>query len=212
MAHPYAKIHVAAKQLGLDDDDQRDLYERVTGERSLRAMSGPQLAAVNDEFRRLGFKPTRRKRVGDLSGHYGPKMRALWMAAWNLGVVRNRTDKAMIAWTYRQTQIEHLNWLRNPEDANKAIDALKLWMRRGSGCPHLYTRTAANWAHQWQRHNPAVQVIYCQWDILQRHNAAPANTLYGHLKAAGFQAMERDDRPKLHQIQAGFGQLVRACK
>jgi len=210
MAHPYAKIHVAAKQLGLDEDDQRALYERVTGERSLRAMSRPQIAAVNDEFIRLGFKPTRSKRKGDLTGPYAPKMRALWMAGYNLGVVRTRTDKAMIAWTYRQTQIEHLNWLRHPEDANKAIDALKLWMRRQTGCPHLYTQTAANWPHGWQRFNPRVQVIFCQWDILQRAGTAPANTLYGHLRAAGYRAMEEDDKPKLWQIQADLGKLVRA--
>jgi len=57
-----------------------------------------------------------------------------------------------------------------------------------------------------------VQVIYCQWDILKRLDAAPGNTLYGYLKAAGFQAMENDDRPKLYQIQKDFGKLVRAAQ
>jgi hypothetical protein len=180
----------------------------VTGQRSLRAMKGPQLAAVNEEMIRLGFKPSKAK-GGKLSGTYGPKMRALWIAAWNLGVVRNSRDEALIAWVYRQTQIEHVNWVRFPEDANKAIDALKLWMRRESGCPQLYT---SDWAHPWQKYNLRVQVIYCQWDILKRLDAAPGNTLYGYLKAAGFQAMETDDRPKLYQIQKDFGTLVRAVQ
>ena len=211
MAHAYAKIHVAAKQLGLDEDAQRDVYERVTGERSLRAMNGPQLAAVNAEMIRLGFKPSKAK-GGKLNGTYGPIMRAMWLSAYNLGVVRNNRDEAMIKWVYRQTQIEHLNWVRHPEDANKAIDALKLWMRRESKCPHLYTQTAANWPHKWQRFNPAVQVIFCQWDILTRLEAAPANTLYGHLRAAGYQAMENGDKPKIHAIQKEFGKLVRAAQ
>lgn len=212
MAHAFAKIHVAAKQLGLDEDAQRDVYERVTGQRSLRAMNGPQIAAVNTEMVRLGFKPSRKPGRDKLTGPYAPKMRAMWMAAYNLGVVRNREDKAMIHWAYRQTQIEHLNWLRHPEDANKAIDALKLWMRRESGCDILYTQSAANWSQQWQRVSPAVQVIYCQWDILKRNDACPMGTLFGYLRYDRFEAMKAGHKPTINSIQNELGELVRACK
>ncbi|NOR63273.1 MAG: DUF1018 domain-containing protein [Rhodobacteraceae bacterium] len=209
MAHAFAKIHVAAKQLGMDEDAQRDVYERVTGERSLRAMNGLQLAAVNTEMVRLGFKPSHAK-GNKLSGTYGPMMRALWLSAYNLGVVRNSRDEAMIKWVYRQTQIEHLNWVRHPEDANKAIDALKLWMRRESKCPKLYTQ---NWQQLWQRCNPKVQVIFCQWDILMRADWFDGPmSLHAYLGVSKNWAMKNHDDESLIEIMNELGTMVRAIK
>jgi len=54
----HAKIHVGCKQLGIDEEDRRDLYERVTNKRSLTDMSPAEQAQVVDELKRLGFKPT----------------------------------------------------------------------------------------------------------------------------------------------------------
>ena len=57
----------------------------------------------------------------------------MWIGAWNLGLVRNRDDKALIAFVERQTGIQHLNWLRDAADAAKAVEALKKWMERDGG-------------------------------------------------------------------------------
>ncbi len=214
MAHAFAKIHVARKQLGLDEDTTRDLYARVTGKRSLRAMNAGEITAVNKEMERLGFKPSKTSKRAQLTGHYAPILRALWMSAYNLGVVRNKDDRAMIQWVYRQTQIEHLNWLRDPESATKAIDALKLWMRRQSGCPELYTESKGNWAHDFQRFSPQVQVIYCQFAILIR--AGEITVGYGisdHLeKFLGpkrYADMVNHDRQTLLDIQNDLGKHIR---
>jgi hypothetical protein len=50
-----AKVHIAKKQLCLDDDDYRDILERITGHRSSRAVAPDQLQALQREFRRLGW-------------------------------------------------------------------------------------------------------------------------------------------------------------
>ena len=128
-----AKIHIAKKQLGLDDDDYRAVLQRVTGKTSSKDMSNGERGAVLDELKRLGFKSastgTRRK----LEGRFAPKLQALWIAGWNLGLVRDRSDAALIAFVKRQTGVDHVRFLRHEQDAYKAIEALKGWMHRGAG-------------------------------------------------------------------------------
>jgi len=124
-----AKIHIAKKQLGLDDDTYRDVLERVTARRSSKGMSNSQHMAVLDEFKRLGWKSDV-KRKGGLSGTYAKKLQALWIAGWNLGLVNNRKDAALIAFVKRQTGIQSMSWLRDPKDADKAVEALKKWLAR----------------------------------------------------------------------------------
>ena len=51
-----ARIHMAKKQLGLDEDTYRSLLKRVGGAESSAAMSTAQRNAVIAEFVRLGFK------------------------------------------------------------------------------------------------------------------------------------------------------------
>ncbi|MCD0281291.1 regulatory protein GemA [Xanthomonas melonis] len=55
-----AKIHLAAKQCGLDDATYRTLLVRVTGKDSAAKMTTDELTLVIAEFARLGFKDVRR--------------------------------------------------------------------------------------------------------------------------------------------------------
>ena len=49
-----AKIHIAAKEIGLGEDDYRDLLERVTGKRSASALAGrPARVATGTQALRL---------------------------------------------------------------------------------------------------------------------------------------------------------------
>lgn len=125
-------IYAAIRALGIEDEeDRRDLYARVTGKRRLREMTPAEKDAVVLELRRLGYRtPTPRKR---LEGPYARKLQALWIAAWNLGLVRNREDTALIAFVKRQTGLDSPRWLRDPADAQKAVEALKSWLGRDGG-------------------------------------------------------------------------------
>lgn len=123
-----AKIHIAKKQLGLDDDTYRDLLERVTGKRSAKGLTHTQINNAIAEFERLGWKPTSRKR--NSTSEYLGKVQALWIAGWNLGIVTNRTDHAMNAFIKRQTGIDHARWLIHAGDAARVIEALKGWLAR----------------------------------------------------------------------------------
>ncbi|NJL09057.1 MAG: DUF1018 domain-containing protein [Methylacidiphilales bacterium] len=92
----------------------------------------------------------------EIDGPYGPKLRALWISAWNLGVVRDRTDAAMLAFVERQTRIQRTRFLRAAADARKAVEGLKAWISRegGVGWPAsddpLAVRRAVI-AAQWRR-------------------------------------------------------------
>ncbi|MCX5497303.1 regulatory protein GemA [Kaistia dalseonensis] len=139
-----AIIHVAKKQLQLEDDDYRALLIRVTGKASSRDMSEAERGLVVEEMRRLGFHLTppksREPKVQpaakgalDLGGPNATKLRALWISGWNLGVVKDRADTALVAFVKKQTGIDHLAWLRDPRDAAKAIEAIKAWLARAAG-------------------------------------------------------------------------------
>lgn len=124
-----AAIHVAKKQLGLDEDTYRDVLVRVTGKNSLRDMSEGERQSVVSELRDRGFKTAPK----GLEGPFAKKLQALWIGAWNLGIVRDKTDAAMLAFVKRQTNIDHTRFLLNAEDARKAVEALKSWMAREGG-------------------------------------------------------------------------------
>ena len=129
-----AKMHVAKKQLGLDDDTYRDTLELVTGKRSAKDMNDRQRVKVLEHFQTKGFdaSPVKPKADGrkKLTGKYAGKLQALWIAGWNLGLVKNKDDAALLAFVKRQTGIDHTRFLRDGDDAYKAIEAMKKWLER----------------------------------------------------------------------------------
>lgn len=126
-------MHVARRELGLDEDDYRAVLERVTGKRSAAVMDDDERRACVSEFQRLGFGGRRRTSLHRLEGPYAGKLQALWISAWHLGIVQNRDDRALIAFVERQTGIAAIRWLRNAHHARAAIEALKAWMTRAAG-------------------------------------------------------------------------------
>ncbi len=128
-----AAIHVAKKQLGLDDDTYRALLMRETGKNSVAKMTASEQRRVIEVLRNQGFKPASNAPQKGLKGKFAKKLQALWIAAWNLGIVRDRKDAALISFVKRQTGLDHVRFLHDPEDARRAIEGLKAWMTREGG-------------------------------------------------------------------------------
>lgn len=140
-----AAIHTLAKTLGLDEDLRRAVIAaEAGGKRSCSELNFLEAGRVVERLKqeqsktaRCAFKgrsnasQARGARVVD--GAYGPKLKALWLSAYNLGVVRERTDAALLAFCERQTGIAHPRWWRESAVAAKAIEALKAWMTREAG-------------------------------------------------------------------------------
>jgi phage gp16-like protein len=128
-----AAIHVGKKALRLEEEDYRALLERVTGKRSAKDLSAAELGNVLAEMRRLGFSPASspvRASARRATGRFAAKLQALWIAGYNLGIVQNRDDAAMLAFVERQTGLSHTRFLTDSDDARKAIEALKAWLAR----------------------------------------------------------------------------------
>ena len=157
-----AAIHVAKKQLGLDDETYRAKLQHITGKSSVKFMSEDEKQKVLTVLRNDGFKPVGRRPDGrqKLEGKYAKKMQALWIAAWNLGLVDNRDDAALIAFVKRQTGIEHTRWLIYADDASKAVEGLKAWMKREAGV--LFGNTNG---YDWLAGDGA-KIAWAQWRVL----------------------------------------------
>lgn len=125
-------IHVAKRELALDDDAYRDILERLTGKRSSADLSTRQLDAVLKELKRLGFKPKPAKKAGPMPREGSPQarmIRALWIELGKAGKVRDRSEAALQKWFDRTTGVSHMRFA-TPGDFNRAIEAIKNWAER----------------------------------------------------------------------------------
>lgn len=142
-----AKVHLGAKELGLDDDVRRDLIARVTGGlRSAKDCSPPQLDAILAEYRRLGWKPSagkseksstfRRSPRQAAQSPFAAKARALWISLHQLGVVRDPSERALEAFAARQLKVDRLQWA-DEGMGYRLIEALKAMAERAGWEQHL---------------------------------------------------------------------------
>jgi phage gp16-like protein len=127
-----AKIHVAKKELRLDDDVYRSILERVTGKSSSSKMNARERGMVLAEFRRLGFNARTAedaKRARPDRSIVARKIRACWLDLKDAGVLRDSSEKALCAFVKNLTGNDSLGWL-TPAQANQVIEALKSWHQR----------------------------------------------------------------------------------
>lgn len=128
-----AKIHLARKQMGLDDETYRELLARVTGQRTCATCRDDQLHQVLAEFGRLGWmaKPARpRSDRAQVRMIYG-----IWADIAPL-LEGDAGEEALRGFVRRQTRspvhpdgVDAPEWL-NGADANKVIEGLKGWLAR----------------------------------------------------------------------------------
>lgn len=133
MTSSIASIHAAAKRLGLDEDTRRAKMMLIVGKSSTKAMTEDERQKVLQVLNGDGYKPSSKPRPDGrkkLSGQYAGKLQAMWIAGWNLGVIRDRDDSALIAFVKRQTGLDAVQFLRFPDDAKKAIEAIKAMLHR----------------------------------------------------------------------------------
>ena len=102
-----SKIHIAKKDLGLDDETYRALLSRVTGQSSAKDLSPLQVAKVLQEFGRLGWKSKQ--------GRSKPKPAA--DKAKLVGKIEAQLAEAGRPWEYgdglakRMYNVDRLEWL-----------------------------------------------------------------------------------------------------
>lgn len=125
-------IHVLKARAGLDDDAYRDVVANVAdGKRSSKELSVREAGRVIDRLRELaGDTGAAKGAVTGLDSPIGRKLRALWIAGYDLAIVRNREDRAMLGFLERQTGVSHTRFLADARDGSAAIEGLKSWLAR----------------------------------------------------------------------------------
>lgn len=119
----YAKLQIARKSLGLEEDVYRDRLERETGKRSARDMSLAEMDRVLVALRQDGF------RGRPLSAH--PQVRKVF-ALWKdmAPTLRNGGSRSSLrAFVKRLTGVDDPNFLSGAQ-AGVVIEALKAWSQR----------------------------------------------------------------------------------
>lgn len=127
------KVHVARRQLALDETTYRLLLTRITGKSSSASMTEKELGLVLDEFKRLGFKTTTAtKRIGTRKLADDPqsrKIRALWITLRDMGALTDSSEAALLAFVKRMTGADAFEWL-DSKQTNTVINALRGWIER----------------------------------------------------------------------------------
>ena len=130
-AHTIQLIHVAKRDLALDDDTYRAILRRVGSADSCSEMNTSSLISVLDYMKENGFqvKPKQRQIRTLAADDQSKKIRSLWLQMADAGVVRDRSEKALATFVNRLTGRDALQWL-DSKQANVVIEALKKWQAR----------------------------------------------------------------------------------
>lgn len=119
-----AKIHIAKKELRLDEDAYRGLLQRVGGVASSRDLSEKAAEAVIAEMKRLGWKP----KVSTRPPAARADLRKLY-ALWGALHAGEADREGLRSWVQTRFKVSAPEFLK-PEKCREAIEQLKAWQKR----------------------------------------------------------------------------------
>jgi phage gp16-like protein len=128
-------IHVARRELGIQDDDYRAMLANIPqleGATSSAKLPIPKLKLVLETLKAKGFKvvPKRKKPQGKLADDPQSKLiRHVWLSLHSAGKVRDPSEQALAKYVARLTKVDQLQWL-DGKQAAVVIESLKSWLGR----------------------------------------------------------------------------------
>ncbi|EBL0521583.1 DUF1018 domain-containing protein [Salmonella enterica] len=132
-------IHVARRELRLDEDTYRDALRTATGKTSCRDMTLPELSNALAAFKKRGFKVRSKPHNRALKpATVTAKIRAIWRLMHAQGFLASDGEAALNAWVRKQTAsanggegVANYQWLeRELALASDVLERLKRWHRR----------------------------------------------------------------------------------
>ena len=137
-------VHIAKRDLGLDDDMYRKVLTEITGKTSCSDMNVQQLKTLIEDFKQRGWRKKPQKRYSPKTSNKNnhdmvDKVRAMWIDMHKVGMTEDGTEAALDSWVKRTTTslnsgkgIERVEWLRGAPTGLviKTLEALKQWQKR----------------------------------------------------------------------------------
>ncbi|WP_219211887.1 gp16 family protein [Variovorax boronicumulans] len=123
-------IHVAKRDLQMDDPTYRTMLRTAGKADSTAKMGVPALMKVLEHAKKAGFKV--RSKAGDrpqATPTEARKVRALWLFLHHLGAVQDPTESALAAYVKRIAKVDDLRWARD-DQMLALIESLKKWAMR----------------------------------------------------------------------------------
>ena len=132
-------VHVAKRDMALDEEAYRAILIAQGGDDSLRAMTIENINKVLTYMKAQGFRL--RKAKTDRKQAVSPeasKVRALWLFMHELGVVRDPSEAALTAYVQRIAKVDDVQWMRGSRISDGkwkdrdylVIESLKKWAMR----------------------------------------------------------------------------------
>ncbi|QHA95811.1 gp16 family protein [Pseudomonas sp. J380] len=127
-------IHVARRELRMDDDTYRLLLAGMTGldgATSTADLSVPNLHKVLEQLKQRGFKvrPNKAQKRPMADDAQSKKIRSLWLELHGLGAVRDPSEAALAKFVQSMTRVSALQWLSTAQ-GSRVIENLKQWYNR----------------------------------------------------------------------------------
>ncbi len=125
-------IKMAQGKLGITDDDYRALLKDRFKAKSCKDLTFKQAGALIEELQEKGFvlvgannhSPVRESPPRTGNEPQDQKIRAMWLALYDCGIVRDPSERAMLAFVKRQTGLDALPWCSVAEK-QMVIESLK---------------------------------------------------------------------------------------
>lgn len=134
-----AQIHIAKKDLAMDEDAYRAMLKDVAKVTSASDLDFHGRNAVIHRMKELGWKPKRNK-VGPKSKkvafhgqkkNMGDKIRALWIEMHQEGIVNDKSEAALMTYVKRMTKGKfEAPQFCDTAAATMIIESLKKWQHR----------------------------------------------------------------------------------
>lgn len=123
-----ARIHIAKKELGLEDGTYREVLRDRYRRESAADLSEGEAADLIAHFRRLGWRPRRGPQRPVSKAQIG-LMYVLWRQLAEAGALEHPDADALLSFVRHMTGKETLGRL-DVREAGKVIEGLKKWLER----------------------------------------------------------------------------------
>lgn len=124
-------IHVAKRQLGIDEDTYRDMLVNITGQNSLKNMHISDRIKIINHLKKIGFKikPKAKPKTAKVTDQRA-KIKAIWGSMEKEGLIKNGSKFALNQWVKRMSGVATVEWLSDIKQAQNVLESLKKYQQR----------------------------------------------------------------------------------